>query len=246
MKYVFFMILTALTVASAFATSPDSDWIELSRDSGQTLSVSVSSLEHKGEYADIRAKLVNAPPRDIATVSFPVDRMISQVAIDCANHKPSFGRTTVYGVSTGQTYTVDDGSDFYRDYNSGSVADLIIKFACSNSSGTLRYVPAAHAMVCNIPVPDWSSQARRLEHEGRVVVAYLRKASGAISDVRIEVSSGHDELDQAAMKSMKGALCESREGGWDQYATQAFVFKFANSKRESATTRSRRPEDVSE
>lgn len=51
--------------------------------------------------------------------------------------------------------------------------------------------------------PEYPSMSRRLREEGLVGLLVLVEADGSISDVRIELSSGHDRLDQAAVTAAK-------------------------------------------
>ncbi len=46
-------------------------------------------------------------------------------------------------------------------------------------------------------------RARRRREEGEVLVAFVIERSGEISDLRVTGSSGHDSLDQAAIKTLK-------------------------------------------
>jgi periplasmic protein TonB len=51
--------------------------------------------------------------------------------------------------------------------------------------------------------PEYPSMSRRLREEGLVGLLVLVEADGSVSDVRIELSSGHDRLDQAAATAAK-------------------------------------------
>nr|WP_198350791.1 hypothetical protein [Burkholderia ubonensis] len=56
-KKVISLMVAALTTSNAFAPNLDaSDWVELSHDRGMTVSVSASSLDRKGDHADILVK----------------------------------------------------------------------------------------------------------------------------------------------------------------------------------------------
>lgn len=53
------------------------------------------------------------------------------------------------------------------------------------------------------PKPPYPDFARRLGHEGRVVIRIQVLASGAVAAARIERSSGYAVLDEAALATIK-------------------------------------------
>jgi protein TonB len=72
--------------------------------------------------------------------------------------------------------------------------------------------PAPPAPIASTPVqsvgsthtiPPYPPLARRLNHEGVVLLKITISVTGAVSDVRIMQSSGHDELDKAAQDWVK-------------------------------------------
>ncbi|MGE5147681.1 MAG: TonB family protein [Candidatus Eiseniibacteriota bacterium] len=53
------------------------------------------------------------------------------------------------------------------------------------------------------PLPDYPYRARRLGHEGRVVLKVAVGANGVPASVTVEHSSGHDTLDDAALDTVR-------------------------------------------
>jgi protein TonB len=74
--------------------------------------------------------------------------------------------------------------------------------------------PASVGRPHTCPNAKWyPALAQRLSHEGSTVLSFTVQTDGTISNITVEKSSGHDELDQAAV---------SCAGGWSNYrpATQ--------------------------
>lgn len=65
-------------------------------------------------------------------------------------------------------------------------------------------VPDYHASYLNNPRPAYPMAARRMGWEGRVVLNVEVLAEGSCGDVNVFQSSGHDVLDNAALRTVKG------------------------------------------
>ncbi|RQT29885.1 hypothetical protein DF036_25175 [Burkholderia contaminans] len=64
------------------ASKHDNDWVEIFRDDGVAVSRSASSLDRKGDRADVLVKLVYDRPASTLRVGFPTEKVISQGSID--------------------------------------------------------------------------------------------------------------------------------------------------------------------
>ncbi|HEM7876848.1 TPA: hypothetical protein U2L31_003236 [Burkholderia contaminans] len=74
--------VAAPVASNAVASKHDNDWVEISRDDGVAVSRSASSLDRKGDRADVLVKLVYDRPASTLRVGFPTEKVISQGAID--------------------------------------------------------------------------------------------------------------------------------------------------------------------
>ena len=63
--------------------------------------------------------------------------------------------------------------------------------------------PQADANHLNNPAPAYPPQSRRLREEGTVVLEVLVKADGSLGELRLKTSSGHNRLDDAALRAVK-------------------------------------------
>ena len=63
------------------------------------------------------------------------------------------------------------------------------------------------------PTPEYPSLARRRGYEGTVVMEVFVDREGRVQDLRLYQSSGHEVLDRAAMKAVKGWLFEPARRG---------------------------------
>ena len=74
--------------------------------------------------------------------------------------------------------------------------------------------PDYQAAYLNNPVPAYPMVARRMGWQGRVVLNVEVLASGLPGQVKLHQSSGHDVLDNAAMKAVRGwRFVAARQGG---------------------------------
>jgi protein TonB len=69
------------------------------------------------------------------------------------------------------------------------------------------------ALKCAIPQPAYPSKARRLQHEGRVVLRVTVSAGGSIDQAVVIKSSGFDELDRAAVEGARRGRCQGGKAG---------------------------------
>lgn len=77
------------------------------------------------------------------------------------------------------------------------------------------------------PPPDYPALARRFGLSGRVLMRVLVEASGEAREVRIAGSSGHEVLDQAALKSVRSWRFLPARRGSDTFAAWVeFPVKF--------------------
>lgn len=60
---------------------------------------------------------------------------------------------------------------------------------------------------CRVPAPDYPRQARRLKIEGNVLVTVLINAQGLVQSASVARSSGNEELDEAARRTVMSAAC---------------------------------------
>jgi len=61
---------------------------------------------------------------------------------------------------------------------------------------------------CDIPQPSYPPRARRLNHEGTVVMRVTIDPTGRITEVEVSRSSGFDELDAAARQALLAGHCD--------------------------------------
>ena len=54
------------------------------------------------------------------------------------------------------------------------------------------------------PAPDYPRLARRRGYQGTVILAVMVEKTGRVKDVKLDKSSGHDSLDRAAKRAVKG------------------------------------------
>jgi protein TonB len=54
------------------------------------------------------------------------------------------------------------------------------------------------------PAPSYPAVARRRGYEGTVLLNVLVDKGGQVAELRVEESSGHAMLDQAALRSVRG------------------------------------------
>ena len=74
--------------------------------------------------------------------------------------------------------------------------------------------PDYQAAYLNNPIPAYPMVARRMGWQGRVVLNVEVLASGLPGQVKLHQSSGHDVLDNAAMKAVRGwRFVAARQGG---------------------------------
>ncbi|WP_139202561.1 energy transducer TonB [Phyllobacterium sp. YR620] len=72
---------------------------------------------------------------------------------------------------------------------------------------------SAGRIKCSIPQPPFPPKARRLGHEGTVVLRITMSGSGHIEQAVVIKSSGFDELDAAAIAGVKRGSCEGGHAG---------------------------------
>lgn len=67
-----------------------------------------------------------------------------------------------------------------------------------------EYVPpTSNANYLNNPIPEYPSLARSRRWEGEVLLRVYVKDDGHCGDLSVQTSSGHEELDQAALEAVK-------------------------------------------
>lgn len=64
-------------------------------------------------------------------------------------------------------------------------------------------LPSIRAAYKNNPLPTYPWRARRLGHEGRVLLRVHITVSGRVDRIAIKKSSGHESLDQAALAAVR-------------------------------------------
>lgn len=84
--------------------------------------------------------------------------------------------------------------------------------APSENQEKLMDLPSAGAkdvqtVGCRVPAPDYPRQARRLKIEGNVLVTVLINAQGLVQSASVARSSGNEELDEAARRTVMSAAC---------------------------------------
>lgn len=83
----------------------------------------------------------------------------------------------------------------------------------------------AHAS--HIATPAYPRSARRLGHEGRVLLEADIDARGRVLDARVAESSGHEELDRAAMKALlRSRFKPGMLGGLRVRSSTRLAFRF--------------------
>ncbi|RLM20204.1 energy transducer TonB [Brenneria goodwinii] len=60
---------------------------------------------------------------------------------------------------------------------------------------------------CMVPAPDYPRKAKRLREEGEVLIRLTINANGTLGRSEVARSSGHEDLDQAAMAAVSGIRC---------------------------------------
>jgi protein TonB len=63
--------------------------------------------------------------------------------------------------------------------------------------------PSLHANYLNNPRPEYPSTARNMSWEGKVILKVHVIANGSVGGVSVAHSSGHEILDEAAMKAVR-------------------------------------------
>lgn len=84
---------------------------------------------------------------------------------------------------------------------------------------------------CNIAKPDYPYISKRQGESGTVVIRFVVGLTGGIEDIRIQKSSGHPRLDDAALDAMHASACSPyKENGQAIRAaySQPFVFGLTN------------------
>lgn len=98
----------------------------------------------------------------------------------------------------------------------------------STSDSQAPLTPAAPGkFAAQNPQPNYPMQARRRKLEGDVVLSVQVDAQGLPQDVRVQRSSGHDMLDNAAVDAVKRWRFEpARRGGQSQSSLKTLPLKF--------------------
>lgn len=73
------------------------------------------------------------------------------------------------------------------------------------------------------PPPTYPERARRLRLEGTVVLAALVDGGGTVDDLAVHASSGHQLLDDAALRAVRGWLFEPGKRGGLPVTMQVLV-----------------------
>lgn len=73
----------------------------------------------------------------------------------------------------------------------------------------------------NCRKPEYPSVSRRMEETGTVVLNFLIGTDGKVADSRVEQSSGHPRLDEAAKEAM--SLCQFKPGTVDGKPEQTWA-----------------------
>jgi len=82
------------------------------------------------------------------------------------------------------------------------------------SSGPPDREPDYQAAYLNNPVPAYPMVPRRMGWQGRVVLNVEVLASGLPGQIKLHQSSGYDELDNAAIETIRGwRFVAARQGG---------------------------------
>jgi protein TonB len=82
------------------------------------------------------------------------------------------------------------------------------------SPGLLDREPDYQAAYLNNPIPAYPMVARRMGWQGRVVLNVEVLASGLPGQIKLHQSSGHDVLDNAAVRAVSGwRFVAARQGG---------------------------------
>jgi len=82
--------------------------------------------------------------------------------------------------------------------------------------------PDYQAAYLNNPIPAYPMVARRMGWQGRVVLNVEVLANGSPGQIRLQQSSGHEVLDNAALQAVRGwRFVAARQGG--QAVTQRFL-----------------------
>jgi TonB family protein len=226
MKKTVIVSLVCCFVPPAFANEPD--WTLLSRDDGVAVSIDPSSYARNGKSATVRARLDYEVPNARPGIPFLVTAQVSQWSFDCETRRGTMGQSTSYGTQPDQVSTSLNDSEPYTGIKPGSHGDIVMSYACNRTMKSTSYLTTPDN-VCRIPAPTYPSLARRRNHEGTTVVAYTVTTSNEISNIEIVSRSGHDELDAAAVDSIKGAVCEHAGGTGNSRRTQSFNFSIPDS-----------------
>jgi len=89
-----------------------------------------------------------------------------------------------------------------------------------SQTGPALFPPKFDAAYLHNPKPDYPSAARRFGFQGTVVLRVLIGVEGSPTEIRVEKSSGHNILDEAALTAVKQWQFEparegdSRVAGW--------------------------------
>jgi len=89
-----------------------------------------------------------------------------------------------------------------------------------SQTGPTLFPPKFEAAYLHNPKPDYPSAARRFGFQGTVVLRVLIGVEGNPTEIRVEKSSGHNVLDEAALAAVKQWQFEparegdSRVAGW--------------------------------
>ncbi|HSH13616.1 MAG TPA: energy transducer TonB, partial [Desulfurivibrionaceae bacterium] len=92
----------------------------------------------------------------------------------------------------------------------------------ASSPDQLAEVPA-HPIYRENPQPEYPSLARRRQLEGTVVLEVLVGAAGTVGGLKVQQSSGHRLLDEAALKGVKGWRFEPGRRGAAAVAMKVLV-----------------------
>ncbi|EMN5129961.1 MULTISPECIES: hypothetical protein [Burkholderia] len=153
--------VAALVASNAVASKYDSDRVEISRDDGVAVSLSASSLDRKGDRADVLVKLVYDRPASTLRLGFPTEKVISQWSIDCASRTAAIGRSTGYGVQPDEVNSIDGRPDNFRTYKPRTFGYAITQFVCATSRP--RATCAVRFRRCRATQIRDSNAARRAE-----------------------------------------------------------------------------------
>lgn len=75
------------------------------------------------------------------------------------------------------------------------------------------------------PAPEYPYGAMKRNEQGTVQIQFLVGPDGWVSDARIMKSSGHAELDEAALSTIGGCWFEPARHGMSEWAETSFTWK---------------------